>query len=466
MRSTVGFIAILIILLVVQGCNKDREAVLPPVEERVTEAITNLRAELTAPANGWRLEYRPTNESGVFYMILEFDEDEVHIQSDVADNDGEFFEHTIPWRVDNALGLELIYETYGVFHYLFELDAASFGAEFEWTFIEKEGDNLIFRSISDIGSFPSTITLTPAAADDDEHFARDIATNLNAFKSVSPKALEVPVPKQQIILEDVGISIFWSLDATKRIVTSTLAATGADFDDPDFQGVILDHESGYILQDGSLVLLEPLEFALGGWGYTIESIRFSEFSNNGPSLCSLSANDGPLYTGQISGLGDISMVASLFDLEGTAFQPIAEFPYSVNAFFIFDESTNSLLEEGGIIAEKFPGASAFLFYYGFESTTQPSNAVGFLLTDENGNSEIFLREFEPTTTVGNKVTITLNNNYYHTGTPGPEDQVNLEEITDLLFEGGDVYASDFPVDGLTVFKLFNPCNQYEIFLVQ
>ena len=92
--------------------------------------------------------------------------------------------------------------------------------------------------------------------------------------------------------------------------------------------------------------------------------------------------------------------------------------------------------------------------------------MGFLLDDGNGNSDIFLREFNPTTTVGNKINVVLNNNYFHTGVPGPDDQSNLEEITNLLFEGGDVYASDFPVEGLIVFKLFNPCNQYEIFLVQ
>ena len=459
-------IIILLAMVILLGCTKDREAMLPPVEQRVTEAITSLRTELTRPSNGWRLEYQPTNRSGVFFMLLEFDEDEVRIQSDVAENSGEFFDHTIPWRVDNALSLELIFETYGVFHFLFEQDAATFGAEFEWAYEGKEGDNLIFRSISDVTADRSTIILEPADADDDELFARDIAANLNAFSTISPKALETPIPKQQIIIENPDISVYWSLDPAKRIITSILAGTGSDFDDPDFSAVILEHSSGYMLQNGRLELLEPLEFVLSGWRYTIESIAFSEFSNTGPSLCSLSTDNGPLYTGTISGLGPISMVSSLFALEGLAFQPIAEFPYSVNSFFIFDESSRSLSEDGGIIAEYFPDAVAFLFYYGFESETQPANAVGFFLDDGNGNTDIFLREFNPTTTSGNKINVVLNNSYYHTGSPGPDDQTNLEEITNLLFEGGDVYASDFPVDGLTVFKLFNPCNQYEIFLVQ
>jgi hypothetical protein len=466
MRAIRIHIGMFLFFFLLIACTKEKVAILPPVEERVTEAISNLRTELTTPQHGWRLEYQPTSESGIFYMLLAFDEEEVRIQSDVADNNGEFFDHTIPWRVDNALGLELIFETYGVFHYMFELDNATFGAEFEWAFELKDGDNLVFKSISDPHFDRSTITLAPASANDDNLFAREIAANLNAFSTIGPKALEMPIPRQQIILEDAGISIYWSLDPGKRIVTSTLAGTGTDFDDPGFEAVVLDHTSGYILQSGNMELLDPLQFILSGRAYTISSITFSDFSNTGPSFCAFSADNGPLYTGNIAGLGSITMIGSLFDLEGTAFQPIAEFPYSVNSFFIFDETSTSLSEEGGIIAENFPGAVGFLFYYGFESDTQPSNAVGFILDDGIGNTDIFLREFQPTTTVGNKINVVLTDVYYHSGVPGPEDENNLAEITDLLFEGGDVYAFDFPVEGLVVFKLFNPCNQYETFLVQ
>jgi len=35
----------------------------------------------------------------------------------------------------------------------------------------------------------------------------------------------------------------------------------------------------------------------------------------------------------------------------------------------------------------------------------------------------------------------------------------------MLFDGSDQYVFDFPVEGLQVFKLFNPCNGYEIILV-
>jgi len=467
MRTKFIHTGIFILTTLLFSCNEEKVGKLPPVEERVSEAVSSLRSDLLAPVNGWRLEYQPTGESGVFFMLLEFDEnDEVRIKSDLADNEGEFFDQTIPWRIDNAMGLELIFETYGVFHYMFELDGATFGAEFEWLFVSKDGQKLIFKSISDVTNDQTNIILEPASPNDENLFSRDIAQNLNEFTTIGPKALEEPRSRQQLILEDAGISVYWSLDPAKRIVETSLAGTGADFEDPDFSAVVLNHRSGYQLQNGAMVLLEPLEFVLNNTLFSIESVAFSEFSNTGPSLCSFGVNDGPQYTGQVSGLGSVSMIASLFDLEGTAFQPIEEFPYSVNVFFIFDETSNSLTEEGGIVAEKFPNAVGFIFYYGFQSDTQPSNAVGFILDDGNGNSDLYVREFLPTNTVGNKIQVSLTNNYYHSGTPGPDDQANLAEITDLLFEGGDVYASDFPVEGLTVFKLFNPCNQYEMFLVQ
>ena len=90
--------------LVFFGCTTDDGPNLPPFEERVNTAITTLRTDLTSPSLGWRLEYKPTPESGVFFMLLKFTDKDVTIQSDVVANDGFFFEQTIPYRIDNALG--------------------------------------------------------------------------------------------------------------------------------------------------------------------------------------------------------------------------------------------------------------------------------------------------------------------------------------------------------------------------
>ncbi len=450
------------------SCKNGETENLPSVEDRVNEAVTNLKSELTAPEFGWKIEYQPTSESGIFFMLAEFKQNgTVSISSDVADNGGEFYNQTISWRIDNGLGLELILETYGVFHYLFEKDAATFGAEFEFVYQGKQGENLVFRSASDVGSIPSVLFFEPASSGDDALFARDIAENLNAFATISPQALESPVPKQQIVFEDENVSLLWSLDPAKRMISAIMAGAGTDFYQPSFNGVLLNHTTGYKLQDGKLILLDPIEFSLGSSSsYSIDEIAFTNFANTGQGFCALSPGNSPVYQGQIAGIGAVSMEASLFDPEGMDFQPVSDNPYSVNSVFIFDEAGTSLSDDGQLIAEKFPEAVAFLFYYGFQSDSLPSYAAGFVLDHGDGTSDFYLREFQPVTTVGNRISVQLTNNFYHTGTPGPDDEANLTEITDLLFEGNNMYASDFPVEGLTVYKLFNPCNRYEIFLVR
>ncbi len=443
------------------SCSDDDGPKLPSVEERVEEAISTLRNDLTAPANGWRLEYRPTPESGVFLMILDFDaEGNVRIKSDVVDNNGEFLDQTITYRIDNALGLELILETYGVFHYLFEQDQASFGAEFEFLFDRKEGDNLVFESISDF-FVPTVLTFEPAPAGAESAFSREIAENLDTYGTITTQIFGGDPPIQQLILEDRNVSVFWSIDLEKRNIFADVAGIGTTLAEVNANGrTTIGQNSGYALRDGKLVLLSPITFSLGGAQFTIEEIRLTDFQMTAPPLCASDVELGPSYSGQISGLGNVRLISSLYNSNGFGFQP--NNAYTVNVIFVFDGEGNSLAQ-GGIIEEKFPEASAFAFLYGINpiDPNLPPNSIGLIMED----GSIYVREFEPTTTEGNKVSITFTENFYFDdGSVGLED--DLREITDLIFEGSDLYAFDLPSNANTVFRLFNPCNRYEVFLVQ
>ena len=448
----------LIITLVTLAACDDNEPNLPPVEERINEAVNTLRNDLIAPSNGWRLEYQPTPEAGIFFMLLDFKENgEVNIRSDVADNDGEFFDHTITYRIDNALGLELILETFGVFHHMFELDQATFGAEFEFLFKNKDGSNLIFESKSDVAN-PTILTFEPASVGDVNIFALDIATNFNEFQ-----ALSSGLPSQQLILENQNISIFWTIDLAKRNVQTELVAVGSSFKKVIEGGEIFSfsHNSGYTFKNGKMVLMEPLTLVLNQQSVNITEIVLNDFDMSGPSLCNLGGEKGPKYKGQIQGSGNATLLSSLLSTRGADFQP--GFAYTVNVFFVFDAEGNSLSEEG-IIQEKFPTASGFAFLYDVDLTDPdiPGNSLGLILDD----GSLYLREFEPTTTDINRLKIKLTDNFFFDKDPAPGEKEGLREITDLLFEGEEVYAFDFPVRGLTVFRLFNPCNSHEIFLVQ
>jgi len=93
---------LLFVAILTLACEED-EADLPSFEDRVTQSVEALRSDLVAPANGWRLEYQPTPDAGTFLMLLTFSENgDVNIKSDVPDNNGEFFDRTITYRIDNA----------------------------------------------------------------------------------------------------------------------------------------------------------------------------------------------------------------------------------------------------------------------------------------------------------------------------------------------------------------------------
>jgi hypothetical protein len=446
------------------ACTNDEEDNLPSVEERVAAAVNDLKNDLTAPPNGWRVNYQPTPQAGIFFMILDFDEDGmVTIKTDVVDNDGEFIKHTVPYRIDHAHSLELIFETYGVFHHLFEKDQASFGAEFEFLYSGKQGENLVFVSKSDLSN-RTVMVFEPAGPGDETLLSTEIVENLDQFYGLTPQIFGRTPPIQQLILQDKNISVFWSIDPSKRVISVDMAGTGTTIEEISNK-VPINHTTGYALMGGKLVLMDPLSFDIGGESITIAEIELNDFNMNGESFCSLNTVNTPVYEGQIEGLGQVTIKKSLFSSKGADFQPMSSHPYSVNVLFVFDESGSSLLEEG-IIGEKFPNATGFLFNYELESQELPANAVGFIVEDESGEGQFYLREFEPTVTEGNKIAIALTNNFYYSTTPAPEDEQNLIDITDKIFEGNEMYAFDLPVQGNKVFRLFNPCNQYELFLVQ
>lgn len=455
-----------LLLLGLVSCSQDAED-LAPVEERVEEAIEDLRDELTGPANGWKVLYQPVSGAGTFLMLLSFDEDGlVMIASDVAANDGEFYEQTIPYRIDNALGLELIFETYGVFHYLFELEQAAFGAEFEFLFVEEDGGNLVFESKSDL-SEKTVIVFEPASGSDGELFSREIAENFMAFEGQSPELFGGKNPSLQLYSPGMDLSLFWSIDLVPRVIHADVSGLGFEIDAIVASGTMtsIDHTTGFSFINGNLILSEPFNVTVDGQQVVISEVVLNNFSQTGSPLCAGSSETTPVYTGTIQGLGEVVISKSLFSSDELAFQPQPDQFYSVNIPFIFDDSLRSLYEEGSI-AEKLPDAAAFIMPYGFESDSIPAYAVGFLIDNGGENLDYYLRSFAPTTTSGNRIAIDLLDEFYYSGTPGPDEEQSLVEITDEIFAGGNVYAYSLPIQGLTAFQFYNPCNGYEFVLVQ
>ncbi|MEZ4972194.1 MAG: DUF4302 domain-containing protein [Cyclobacteriaceae bacterium] len=454
------FFYIGIIGIALMACQDDGND-LPSVEERTSVAKEELRSDLVAPANGWHLEYEPTPESGSFFILMKFDANgNLNIKSDVPGGGGEFYDQDITYRIDAALGLELILENYAVFHHLFELDQATFGAEFEFLYKGKEGENLIFESISDFTN-PTILTLTPASSGEENDFARELPENLENFKMSNPQIFGPILPSQQLILVERNVSVFWTIDLDKRNLIAEFAGTGTTRDEViNGNRVNINHATKFTYRDGQLVLEEPFKFVLNNIQNTISSVALTNFSMTAPDLCASSVlNELPLYEGS-SNLITVNMVNTLLSNRGNEFTNTL---YSVNAQFVFDADRNSLLDNGSI-GQKLPNASGFIFVYGVELNNPdiPIYSVGFIMDD----GELYVREFQPTSTKVNLVQITLLDQYYYTATPPAGTEQSLMEITDEIFQGGEFYAFDEPVDGFKLFRLFNPCNKYEFFLVQ
>ena len=192
------------------SCKDDEIAVFEKTaDERVAEAIATLKQDLVSPANGWRLKYRPEDESGSFYVLLNFNEDNtVHIKSDLGSNDGQFFEQTVTYRIDSSLGLELIIETYSFFSFLFEQDDATFLAEYEFNFINKTPDEaLVFNSKTDPGT-PTILLFEQASADDVALLGTQLSTNLN----IMSEDLNMIASSLKLTYQNRDLSLFLVLD--------------------------------------------------------------------------------------------------------------------------------------------------------------------------------------------------------------------------------------------------------------
>lgn len=198
----------------------------------------------------------------------------------------------------------------------------------------------------------------------------------------------------------------------------------------------------------------------------IGEIELNTFNETGPVICATGTEQSPVYNGVVPGIGSATVYKTLFDLDGTEFIPMTERPYSVNVLFVVNQDGFSLSQNGSI-NEFFPSATGFAFNYGLVDDEEPAYAVGLYVPDDNGIVQTYLREFDVTTTNGNTIQVNFNNNFYYSSIPGPNDEQNLITITDEIFANGEIFASGVPlITTLTVFRLYNPCNGYEFYLVQ
>ncbi len=452
---------------------RDEEPTIPSVTERVAAAKENLVAELTAPSNGWKVNYRPNNSSGSFLILLDFDANgNVQIRSDVIAEGGEYLESNITYRIDASLNIELIFESYVVFHYLFDLGNGALEGEFEFIYERAEGQNLVFSSKSDLESI-TEIVFEPATGNERSEFSTTLFEQIDAFQGNGPVTIgefifgqsNLESPRQQLVLAEENISLFWLIDITGRFIIAELAAEGTTESEilANDNFLVLNQFSGYTFRDGKMILNTPISFTLDDQPYIIDQLEIGEFTENGPQLCAGTGTQTPTFNASSEPYGDASIIKSLISSDGSGF--VENGIYLVNAFFIFDEEGNSLQEEG-VINDNLPDAGALVFFYDIENDTLPDNMLGFIATDTLGNTKWIFNEVEPVKEL-NRISFNFSDQFYTLGDVSSSERSAVLGILEEVFSGNTMYIYDFDYfDGLTIYWLYNPCNGYELLLVE
>lgn len=447
-------------------CSFNDEPKLPSVENRISDTKEELKNSLISTEHGWKVNYQPTSLTGEFFILLDFNDDgTVRIQSDIVANDGEFRDQIIPYRIDSSQGIELILETYGVFHYLFELQQASFGAEFEFLFLKYEGDLILFESKTDLGDDVTELVLEPATTADQLLISTTSISLLEKgiFHSQNLGGIG-SYGNYNIYLSSNDHTISVSLDLNKRIIYVLGIAKGMNQDDISSNNLSqsIDQTSTFTFSNSKIILSNIIEFSFDGIDYGLDQLSLDNPVRGIDSFCDMQQDSITVFSGESISLGGFQMTSSLFQIKNN-FTTLERSDYSVNAPFLFDENDNSIIDQ---ILINLPEAAAFQWYHQLPVAEDSTiNALGFATVDESNNVEFYLKTFEFSQTE-NYLEISFNEENLITNEDVTTEQIDdFNQLIDLIFSGNKVYVTEIPtIDNLYIF--YNPCNKYKGLILQ
>ena len=440
-----------IVIVILTSCKDDEVAIFEKTpDERVSEAIANLKQDLVAPANGWRLRYRPESESGSFYVLLDFNEDNtVHIKSDLGSNDGQFFEQTVTYRIDNSLGLELIIETYSFFSFLFEQDQATFLAEYEFNFINKTPDEaLVFNSKTDPDT-PTTLLFEQASPDDVALLGTQLSTNLN----IMSEDLNLIASSLKLTYQNRDLSLFLVLDTFRRILTINSGARNTN----PLVTQALNFSTPYILKGDSIVLDDGFSATVLNNTISIKSIKLSTLTEGTLTACA-----NPIVVHSLAGItssnDQVTLETTLRDPSGGSFAQASDF-FNSPVEYIFNNGESAALE----VRQDIIGAQYMQLYYDYDiGSGTPFYGIGFYIQNVNGTVTFALRQFTPTL-VANRLVFDFAPDISIFGEPNTEANIdNIDIYLDAMTEGDNTYVFQVQED---VYEFFNPCTGWSFVFV-
>jgi hypothetical protein len=418
-------------------------------DERAAEAIASLKQELVAPADGWKIKYRPEAESGSFYVLMDFDENnKVTIKTDLGAENGEYFEQTITYRIDNSLGLELILENYSFFSFLFEQDQATFGAEYEFNYVNKTPDNaLVFSSKTDEG-VPTILLFEKASPTDDALLGVELSANLNALANDFKKFTS----SLTLTYENKDLAMYISLDERRR----TLTVTSASLKTNTQTVKDINFSTPYLIQGDSIVFDQPLQGSILGSSISIRSLQLNEISEGSLAVCS-----DPIaihsYSGVTSQGDNVVLETGLVDVSGNSFAQLSDFYFSP-LVYIFDNGTSV----SDRITTDIAGAVEMHLYYGYEiGDGTLLYGIGFVIQNPDGTVTFALREFTPVLT-DNNIVFNFEPEVSIFGDPTTANVNNVNIYLDALTAGDKTYVFEL---NQGVYEFYNPCSGWSFVFI-
>jgi hypothetical protein len=418
-------------------------------DERTAEAVANFKADLVAPANGYKLKYKPNDTAGSFYVFMKFNEDNtVYIRTDLAVDNGKYFNDTLTYRIDSSLGLELIMETNCFFGFLYELDQATFGAEYEFNYVSKTPDNaLVFVSKTDPIEPRTRLVFQPATANEgDAHLSAEVATNL----SIMANDFDAYAQPYQLTYDSKDLIVYLSIDDLRRTVSIFSVSRKSNIN----QTAVFAFETPYILDHDSVVFEKPLQGTYVGLNVSLRSFRLdnNSFAPSSLAVCS-GSKPAHTYAGKTSAGEAVTLTSTYYDPAGAVFATLGNY---------FSAPLGNILLNGEQAYEQLQndltGVTHFQIYNGGNDIM----ALGFRLENTGAQATFALWEYTLTRT-GNKLTYNLASDITLFGNPNPDADINKvkQYILDLT-SGGNLYVFKL---GDMVYEFHNPCTGWSYIMI-
>ncbi|MFZ6011798.1 MAG: DUF4302 domain-containing protein [Bacteroidota bacterium] len=433
-----------VLILVLTSCKDDDINLFDKSsDERAEEAITALKNDLTEPSNGWKIKYKPESGAGSFYVLMKFNDDNtVNIKTDLSADNNAYQQQTITYRIDNSLGLELILESYSFFSYLFELDQATFGAEYEFDYVNKTPNGeLVFKSKTDLGT-PTILTFEEASASDVNLLGPVLSGNLET----QADDIDRYSSSLRLFYDTKDLVFYVSMNHVTRTINFNAASKKTDTQ----VSQNVNHSTGYFIKGDSLVLESPLSGTFVGNSISIKGIRFNSLTDTQLNVCA-----GPIpvhaYQGVTSANHAVTLETTILDVYGKTFATRSDFYFSPLIYIL-----NNGVSADAEILEDLPGAQEMHLYYNLPLNDGTKLfGIGFALENANDSTTLALREFTPTL-VNNNLIFTFKPGFRLFGDKTPDaDLNNINIYLDALTGGDDTYVFAYNQD---IYEFYNPCT--------